>query len=133
VGSRVFIDQARKYRKALGGGMRQAGILAAAGLIALEKMPARLHEDHGNAKFLATELAKLPGLKIDPKSVQTNILIVDISGTVMVANDFTPRLAEKGLLIGGVNHEIVRCVTHMDVDRAACVRAVEIVKEVLKK
>ncbi len=132
VGTRDFIDQARRYRKALGGGMRQAGILAAAGLIALEKMPARLHEDHANAKFLATELAKLPGLKIDPKSVQTNILIVDISGTGLGATEFTRRLGEKGLLIGSVNNEIVRFVTHMDVDRAACERAVQIVKEVLK-
>jgi threonine aldolase len=133
VGSRDFIDQARKYRKALGGGMRQAGILAAAGLIALEKMPARLYEDHANAKYLATELAKLPGLKIDSKSVQTNILIVDISGAGIGANDFTRRLAEKGLLIGSVNNEIVRFVTHMDVDHTACERAVEIVREVLKK
>src|SRR5262249_49581860 len=133
VGSRAFIDQARKHRKALGGGMRQAGILAAAGLIALEKMPARLHEDHANAKYLATELAKLSGLKIDSKTVQTNILIVDISGTGIGANDFTRRLAEKGLLMGSVNDEIVRFVTHMDVDRAACERAVEIVREVLKK
>ena len=132
VGSRDFIDQARKYRKALGGGMRQAGILAAAGLIALEKMPSRLHEDHANARFLAAELAKLPGLKIDPKSVQTNILIVDISATGIGSSDFTRRLGEKGLLIGSVNNEIVRFVTHMDVDRAACERAVEIVKEVLK-
>ena len=132
VGSREFIDQARKYRKALGGGMRQAGILAAAGLIALEKMPARLHEDHANAKFLATELTKLAGLKIDLKTVQTNILIVDISGTGIGANDFTRRLAEKGLLIGSVNNEIVRFVTHMDADRAACERAVEIVREALK-
>lgn len=131
VGSRDFIDQARKVRKALGGGMRQAGILAAAGLIALEKMPARLHEDHSNARFLATELAKLPGLKIDPKTVQTNILIVDISGTGISANDFTHRLAEKGLLIGSVNNETVRFVTHMDVDRAACERAIDIVKRVM--
>jgi threonine aldolase len=131
VGSREFIDQARKYRKALGGGMRQAGILAAAGLIALEKMPARLHKDHANAQFLATELAKLPGLKIDPKSVQTNILIVDISSTGIGANDFTRRLGEKGLLIGSVNNEIVRFVTHMDVDRPACERAIEVVRDVL--
>lgn len=132
VGSRGFIDQARKYRKALGGGMRQAGILAAAGLIALEKMPARLHEDHANAKYLAAELAKLPGLKVDAASVQTNILIVDISATGLDANEFIRRLAEKGLLIGSVNDEIVRFVTHMDADRAACERAVEIVNSVLR-
>ncbi|HWR13314.1 MAG TPA: low-specificity L-threonine aldolase [Terriglobales bacterium] len=132
VGSRQLIDQARKYRKALGGGMRQAGILAAAGLIALEKMPARLHEDHANAKFMAAELAKIPGLKIDPATVQTNILIVDISGTGIDATEFTKRLAEMGLLIGSVNNEVVRFVSHMDVDRAACERAVQIVKEVVR-
>ncbi len=131
VGSRDFIDQARKYRKALGGGMRQAGILAAAGLIALEKMPARLHEDHANAKFLAAELSKLPGLKIDLGTVQTNILIVDISGTGLGATEFSRRLVDRGLLIGGVNNELVRFVTHMDVDRAACERAVEIVRDVV--
>ena len=132
VGSRAFIDQARKYRKALGGGMRQAGILAAAGLIALEKMPARLHQDHANAKYLAAELAKLPGLKIDSSTVQTNILIVDISSTGFGSAEFTRRLADKGVLIGGVNNEIVRFVTHMDVDRAACERAVEVVRDVLR-
>jgi threonine aldolase len=131
VGSRKFIDDARRYRKALGGGMRQAGILAAAGLIALEKMPVRLHEDHANAKFLATELAKLPGITIDLKTVQTNIVIVDISSTGMVSSDFTRKLGERGLLIGSVNDQIVRFVTHMDADRAACERAVEIVKEIV--
>jgi threonine aldolase len=133
VGSRQFIDDARKYRKALGGGMRQAGILAAAGLIALEKMPARLHEDHANAKYLATELAKVPGLSIDLNTVQTNILIVDIGGTGMPSSEFIRKVGEKGLLIGSVNDELVRFVTHMDVDRAACGRAVEIVKAVLRK
>jgi threonine aldolase len=133
VGSRNFIDEARKVRKALGGGMRQAGILAAAGLIALEKMSTRLHEDHANARYLAAEFAKLPGLKIDPKTVQTNILIVDIAGTGIPANDFTRLLGEKGLLIGSVSNEIVRFVTHMDVDRAACERAVEIVRATVRQ
>ena len=133
VGSRKFIDDARKYRKALGGGMRQAGILAAAGLIALDKMPSRLYEDHANAKYLATELSKLPGIKVDLKTVQTNILIVDISDTGMPSSEFTRRLGEKGLLIGSVNDQIVRFVTHMDVDRAACEGAVEVVREVVAK
>src|SRR5437868_1158916 len=75
LGSQKFIEQARVYRKALGGGMRQAGILAAAGLIALEKGPSRLHEDHANAIFLAQGLAQLCGVKIDPNEVQTNILV----------------------------------------------------------
>lgn len=125
VGSGKFIEMARVYRKALGGGMRQAGILAAAGLIALEKMPARLHEDHANAKFLAEGLSKIPGIKVDPAKVRTNILIFDISGTGMKSDEFTHKLGERGVLAGGVNPELVRFVTHMDVDRSACEQALE--------
>ncbi|HXZ79132.1 MAG TPA: threonine aldolase family protein [Terriglobales bacterium] len=133
VGSRAFIDQARRYRKALGGGMRQAGILAAAGLIALEKMPARLGEDHANARLLAERLARIPGVKIDPAKVQTNILVVDIKGTGMNSSEFCRKLAEHNVLAGGVNPETVRFVTHMDVDRSACERAAEVVSQVCGK
>jgi threonine aldolase len=129
VGSREFINQARVYRKALGGGMRQAGILAAAGLIALEKMPARLHEDQANAKFLAAELAKLAGIQIDMGSVQTNIVVADVSGTGMKGAEFIRKVGERGLLIGSGIGELVRFVTHMDVNRAACEHAVEIVAD----
>ena len=132
VGGRLFIEQARKYRKALGGGMRQAGILAAAGLIALEKMPARLHEDQANARFLATELAKLPGIEIDLASVQTNVVVVEVTGTGMSGADFIRRVGEKGLKIGSGYGDAVRFVTHMDVDRADCETAVGIVRELLK-
>ena len=132
VGSRALIDQARKYRKALGGGMRQAGILAAAGLIALEKMPSRLHEDHANAKFLAAELAKLPGAAIDQASVQTNIVVVDVNGTGLRGAEFIRRVGERGLLIGSGIGELVRFVTHMDVDRAACEKAVNVVRSVVQ-
>jgi threonine aldolase len=130
VSSKKFIEMARIYRKALGGGMRQAGILAAAGLIALEKMPARLHEDHANAKFMAEGLAQVPGIKIDLSTVQTNILIFDISGSGMKSDEFTRKLGERGVKSGGVNPELVRFVTHMDVDRAACARALDVVREV---
>ena len=133
VGSRAFITEARKYRKALGGGMRQAGILAAAGLIALEKMPARLGEDHANARFLAMELSKLPGIKIELASVQTNIVVVDVSGTGMSGMEFIRRVGEKGLKIGSGFGDAVRFVTHMDVDRAGCEAAVEIVRNTLQK
>jgi threonine aldolase len=129
VGSKELVDRARKYRKALGGGMRQAGILAAAGLIALEKMPARLHEDHANAKWLAEEFAKLPGFRIDPQRVQTNILAIDVSGTGMSSAEVVRRLGEQGLFISTMTNEIIRIVTHMDVDRTACERAIAIAKE----
>jgi threonine aldolase len=131
VGCKQFITQARIYRKSLGGGMRQAGVLAAAGLIALEQMPKRLHLDHENAKFLAQGLAPIPGIKVDPAKVVTNIVICDINGTGMVSADFSRKLAEKNVLCGSVNHELVRFVTHMDVDRTGCERAVEAVKEVV--
>ncbi len=133
VGSKPFITQARVYRKSLGGGMRQAGVLAAAGLIALEQMPKRLHVDHENAKFMAQGLARVPGIKIDAAKVATNILICDISGTGMASADFARKLGEKNVLCGTVNKELVRFVTHMDVDRAGCERALEAVRAVCAK
>ncbi len=129
LGSRSFIDQARAYRKSLGGGMRQAGILAAAGLIALEKMPARLREDHENARFLADGLAKVRGIKIDPQKVVTNIVVFDIGGTGMNTADLSKKLGEQGVLANGISPEAMRLVTHMDVDRTACSRALEVIRQ----
>jgi threonine aldolase len=114
----------------LGGGMRQAGILAAAGLIALEKMPARLAEDHTNARFLAEGLARVPGVKVDPRRVPTNIVVFDVSGTGMTSAELSRRLAERNVLINGINPELMRLVTHMDVDRAACARALGAIQEI---
>jgi threonine aldolase len=130
VGSRKFIDQARVYRKALGGGMRQAGILAAAGLIALEEMPKRLHEDHANARWMAEELAKVRGIKLDAKKVATNILVFNVAGTGKTSAEISRALAERGVLINGIDLENMRLVTHMDVDRAACGRALEALRKV---
>jgi threonine aldolase len=130
VGGRSFIEKARSYRKALGGGMRQAGVLAAAGLIALEKMPARLHEDHANARLLAEGLSEIPGIKIDPKKVVTNIVIFDVSGTGMNPDEFARRLGERGVLAFGVGPNVMRMVTHMDVSREDCEQAVEEARQV---
>jgi threonine aldolase len=132
VGSKKFIEQARAYRKALGGGMRQAGVLAAAGLIALEEGPKRLHEDHANAKFLAEGLAKLRGVKIDPKKVETNIIVFEISGTGMDSAAFTRKLMEKNVLASGISPTEIRVVTHMDVNRAACERGLEAIEAICK-
>jgi len=132
VGSAKFIERSRSVRKALGGGMRQVGILAAAGLIALEKMPARLSVDHANAKFLAEGLAAIPGLKMDVGRVQTNIVIFEITRDGATAAEVIRQLGERGVLAGSVGPRHIRFVTHMDVDRAACARAVEVVQEVLK-
>jgi threonine aldolase len=124
VGSKGFIEKARVYRKALGGGMRQAGILAAAGLVALEKGTTRLQEDHDNARFIADALARMPGVRIDLAGVQTNILIFEVTRPGLSALDVTRRLAEQNILASGISTQQVRLVTHMDVDRADCDRAV---------
>jgi threonine aldolase len=130
VGNKRFIEKARSARKALGGGMRQAGILAAAGLIALEKMPLRLKQDHDNARFLAEGLARIAGIKIDPKKVATNILVFDITGTGMNTAEFSQKLAAKNVLAAGINPEQMRFVTHMDVSRADCEAALEAVRAI---
>lgn len=132
-GSRTFIDHARSVRKALGGGMRQAGILAAAGLIAIEEMPKRLHEDHANAKILAKALAEIPGLKIEPERVKTNIVIFDVSGVGLGSGELLRRLREHNLIGSAVNEFVVRLLTHMDVSRADCLQAASIIRKVCKR
>jgi threonine aldolase len=130
VGSRDFIAQARRHRKVLGGGMRQAGVLAAAALVALEKSPPRLHIDHENANALAEGLAKVPGIRLDPKEVVTNIVIFDVSGTGLTSAEVTEKLKAQGVLANGISPTAMRMVTHCDVDRAACLRAVEILEHI---
>ena len=122
LGTRAFIDEARVVRKMLGGGMRQAGVLAAAGLIALEESPKGLPEDHAHAKLLAEGLAELPGIKIDPEKVVTNIVIFDVSETGMTADGICEQLKERGVLASGFGSSI-RMVTHYDVARADIERA----------
>ncbi|MGH9673643.1 MAG: threonine aldolase family protein [Bryobacteraceae bacterium] len=131
VGDRAAVDGMRLYRKRLGGGMRQAGVLAAAGLIALERMPARLGEDHANARLLAERLSRTPGIAIDPARVETNIVIFDIAGTGLSAAAFSARLKERGVLANGINARQVRMVTHYDVTGVDCEAALEAVGEVL--
>jgi threonine aldolase len=123
VGSRDFIDCARLYRKLFGGGMRQVGVLAAAGLVALEKSPGRLHEDHANARYLAESLARLPGVRVDLKKVQTNIVIFDVSGTGRTAAELSAALAKRNVLANPTGKHAIRMVTHCDVDRAGIDRA----------
>ena len=117
LGTRDFITEARTWRKRLGGGMRQIGILAAAGLIALEDGPKRLHEDHDNARALASGVAEIPGIAIDPSTVQTNIVIFDVSATGIKSGEICSRLKENGVLAIGISDTQVRMVTHLDVSR----------------
>jgi threonine aldolase len=123
VGSKDAIAEGRIYRKALGGGMRQAGILAAAGLIALEKMPLRLGVDHDHARGIAERLAESPEFEIDLDSVQTNILIVRMKS--MRAKDLTVSMKERGVLISAVGPAAVRLVTHHDVTAKDCQQAAD--------
>jgi threonine aldolase len=129
VGSRALMERGRSIRKMLGGGMRQAGVLAAAGLIALEEMPARLHEDHANARWMAGQIAGIGGCLIDLETVQTNIVIFRPEGRT--AAEIVAGLKARGVLCGTASAEEVRFVTHRDVDGAACERAVSALREVL--
>jgi threonine aldolase len=115
----------------LGGGMRQVGILAAAGLYALEHNVERLAEDHANAQVLAKGLAEVRGIRVDPKRVQTNIVIFDLDGSRPDAAAFISACAAHGLLFSQVGPRRVRAVTHLDAGREACQAAVRIVREQL--
>lgn len=128
-GPAALIAKARHYRKRLGGGMRQAGVLAAAGLVALEETPPKLQEDHRNARFLAEGLARIPGMRIDPKKVATNIVVFDASGTGIATAEISARLKQRGVLLNPIDDREMRAVMHYDVDRAACSRALDALEE----
>jgi threonine aldolase len=128
VGSAELMARARLYRKALGGGMRQAGILAAAGLIALEQGPSRLHEDHANARLLAEALSNIEHVEIDVDAVETNIVIFRLTGGLSAA-ELSARLKARDILANAVGPDAMRLVTHLDVDREACVTAAEALAE----
>jgi threonine aldolase len=130
-GTRTFIDRARRARKMLGGGMRQAGILAAAGIVALETMVDRLREDHENARLLAEGLAALPGVQIDPARVQTNIVIFDVRRRDLNAPGLIQKLADQGIKALPVSQDRIRMVTHKDVDRAGIQRTLGALKAIL--
>ncbi|MGD0096669.1 MAG: GntG family PLP-dependent aldolase [Terracidiphilus sp.] len=124
VGSEELMARARLYRKALGGGMRQAGVLAAAGLIAVEHGPKRLHEDHANARLLAEALKKMDCVEIDLDAVETNIVIFRVTEGIS-APELVARLKARGILASAFSQDAIRLVTHLDVDRAACAMTAE--------
>ncbi len=128
-GSKAFVAEARRLRKRLGGGMRQAGILAAACLYALDHHVARLVEDHENARVLARRLADVPGVRVELDRVETNMVYaeVPVEGPPLVA-----RLRAAGLLVNSVGPHALRLVCHLDVDRVGCERAVDILRASLE-
>jgi threonine aldolase len=133
VGSREFVERCRSIRKMLGGGMRQAGVLAAAGLVALEDGPKRLLMDHENAKHLARGLASIPGITVNVEKVQTNIVIFSLEGSGMQSADFISELRNRNILVLPVDDIRVRMVTHLELDRAAIDRAIEAASEIMRK
>lgn len=130
-GPRPFVDRARRVRKLLGGGMRQAGIIAAAGSVALTEMVSRLAEDHTNARWLAQELAAIPGIELDRSHVQSNIVIFELTTQRLTPDQFLAALREQGVLMGSMGGRRVRAVTHYGI-RSDDVRvAVEAVRAVV--
>jgi len=128
-GSREMIARARRARKMLGGGMRQAGVIAAAGIVALERMVDRLAEDHANARALAEGVARLPGVSIDPGSVQTNIVIFRVARPGG-AEELVRGCAARKVKIHAIGPAAIRCVTHKDVDDEDIRRAIDALAEI---
>ena len=133
VGTRDFIERCRPIRKMLGGGMRQAGVLAAAGLVALESGPKRLQDDHDNAKMLAERLAHIPGITLNPGKVRTNIVIISLKGSGVSSTELLLRLAERRVLAVPVDGERIRMVTHLDVTREDVEAAADAVRSVMAR
>lgn len=130
-GTADFIEKARRVRKMLGGGMRQVGVLAAAGLIALERMPSRLQEDHDNARLLASLLSEIPALDVIPEKVQTNIVVVGIGRTGHTSGEVAGSLRNRGLLAGTVDDATLRLLTHLNVSRDQMHQAAAIFRQTL--
>ena len=130
-GTREQIAKGRLYRKRLGGGMRQAGVLAAAGLVALRDSPDGLPRDHENATAFAKAVKDVPGVKIDPESVETNIVIFDIGETGLTAAQISDGLKRHGVLLNGINDRQMRAVTHYDVTAEDCREAAVALAQVL--
>jgi len=130
LGSREFIEKARVFRKMFGGGMRQVGVLAAAGLVALDESPPKLLADHDRARRLAEGLGQIPGVRIGHE-VETNIVVFDVSDTAIDAGVLAGRLKERGVLVGALDAGTMRVVTHFDVDDTGVESALKVAREVI--
>ncbi|WP_286905139.1 low-specificity L-threonine aldolase [Clostridium sp. UBA1652] len=131
-GSKEFIDKARKKRKLLGGGMRQAGFLGAAGLIALKDMTKRLKEDHDNAKYLAQRLEEIPNIKVDRENLDINLLFFKIENCPLSSEEIVNIFSEKGIKINGPEGGKMRFATHYWVNKEDIDYVVEVMKSILR-
>jgi len=131
-GSQTLVRQARRQRKMLGGGMRQAGVLAAAGIVALETMVDRLAQDHANARRLAEGLSRLPGILLDPASVPTNIVILELAPDALSPAQFVAGLAERGIKLSAIGGQRLRAVTHYGIEKEDIDRTIEAAQRILE-
>ena len=129
-GNKDFINKARKLRKMLGGGMRQAGVLASAGIIALEKMVDRLEIDHENIKLLSEGLGNIKGIEIDKETVHTNILMINVKNTELSGKEFVLKMKENGILVSEITNEIVRFVSHYYINREDIKHTIDVINNV---
>jgi threonine aldolase len=130
-GSELFIDRVHRFRKMFGGGMRQVGIIAAAGIYALDHHLERLKEDHQNAKRLAVSLKEFKGVSIDPRHVETNIVIFDVANTRMTALQVAEMMKKESILIHAFGKTQIRLVTHLDVTAEDIEKALKVFRKVL--
>jgi threonine aldolase len=133
VGSQTFIDRARRFRKMVGGGMRQAGVIAAAGVVALKTMVNRLAEDHANARRLAEGLAAVPGLSVDLTRVRTNMVLLEVGDPLGSAAEFATRMKREGVLAFDVGRQTIRLVTHRHITQDDISRALEAVRRAARQ
>jgi threonine aldolase len=131
-GTRPFINEARRARKLLGGGMRQAGVIAAAGIIALNEMVDRLADDHANARRLAMGLAQMPGISIDPDQIRTNILFFEVTRKDLKPEQFVQRIGAEGVRMLAVGPQKVRAVTHYHITSEDVDQVLSVISKVMK-
>lgn len=131
-GSAAFVAQAWRLKQRWGGALRQSGILAAAALYALDHNVERLADDHANARLLATALAEIDGIAVDPQSIDTNIVFFDVGGTGFDAERLCAALHSRGVQMGAFGPTVIRAVTHLDVSRDDVLRALDVLRAVLR-
>jgi threonine aldolase len=131
-GSKDFVARARRTRKILGGGMRQCGVIAAAGIVALDQMVERLAQDHAHARTLAQGIARVPGLSVDPASVDTNLVFFEVTAESMSAQELATSLGRSGVKILALGPRRLRAVTHHGVEAEDIDRALDAIRETMK-